>query len=98
MRLLDLLNTIKAEPEPLLETLAVLLYEMGDLAKAVMRAQWEPDLAKGYRGEEKIALGDIYVQWQLICETRGFEPEEIKQLGIEHFEDRIEERRGKGQW
>jgi len=96
MRLLPLLNKIKTKPEPLPETLTILLYELGDFAKCLMRSQWKAD-STGYTSEMKLALGDMYAQWQVICESLGFNPDEVKELGIEHFIERMEYVKEKGE-
>jgi len=53
--------------ETLAETVLVLMYEVGDLAKSIRKID-----EVGYRGEVFKALADIITQVRLICERLGF--------------------------
>ena len=74
--------------EPVQDTLCVLFYEFGDAVKAVMRAKWAGS-DKGYHEEMVIALGDMWVQWWIVCQQLGLDPVGVSADGITRFCERM---------
>ena len=91
MTILEILNELNPN-ETIVETLLVLVYEVGDLAKCVHRLNLDKDNALGYRAEAKKSLADIITQTRLLCERLGFSFEGLKILGEEEMRSKIKGR------
>lgn len=74
-------------------TLAVITYEVGDLAKSLFRAELHSD--KVYLGEAKLACSDIIAQIILLCEKHGWSFDELKEWGCGRFIERVNEAKRK---
>ena len=74
--------------EPVQDTLCVLMYELGDAIKAIMRAKWAGS-DEGYINEAIIALGDAWVQWWIVCQQLGLDPVDVSADGITRFCERM---------
>lgn len=96
-KLKRLLDKRKGKPEPLPETLSVVMYELGDLAKALTYIRFYPEFEVAYRGEAKAALADLIAQVELLVETLGLDWEELRELGDERFlnSDELDRRHAK---
>jgi len=77
------------KPEPLHETTAVLAYEVGRMLEHAMYAYWQPENAAARIGFYKSELLDARAQIELICESLGVDPDEMKELGIEKAMERF---------
>lgn len=84
-KLKRLLAKRRGKHEPVSETLNVLMYEIGDLHKAVTYSRFYPEYEIAYRAEARAALADAIAQMELITETLGFDWEELRELGDERF-------------
>lgn len=79
--------------------LNILMWELGDLSKAIQYSKWHPHLEDGYRGEAKLALAAILFQSEALCGMYGWTLEEIRDLGFDQIRDRIKEKEeGKGRF
>jgi hypothetical protein len=81
--------------ETSLQQMSVLMYELGDLAKGVFYAHSYKESA--YMIEAKISLSDLLAQCILLCERQGWDFEEVKQMGIERFIERVNRHIQKGE-
>ena len=84
-KLMRLLEKRQGKPEPISETLNVLGYEFGDLQKALTYMRFYPDYRVAYIGEAKAAMADLLAQAELICETMGWDLEDLRVLGDARF-------------
>jgi hypothetical protein len=76
-----------------LDTVAIALYELGDLSKMLFyRKVYPSDRSKGYSIEAKIAMSDLLAQCTVICEREGWDFEEVWELGISRCIERVERR------
>jgi len=89
----------KDKQETLPEQILVLIYELGDLTKAVSRMIWYPKdnvMYKAYRAEAKRALGDMVTQIYLTCEYLELDFNEVKEFGYLALKEKVEEWKKKG--
>lgn len=77
------------EREPLSETTAVLVYEVGRMMEHAMYLKWFPEDSKARLGFYKSELMDAITQSVLICESLGLDFEEWKGLGVEKAMERF---------
>jgi hypothetical protein len=77
--------------------LAILMYELGDLAKGIVYRERHPDCADVWTIEAKVALSDLVAQTIIICEREGWNFEEVKRLGIERCIEKIARHIEKGE-
>ena len=84
-RLLEKINP----DESLAETLLVLIYEVGDLAKCIQRMSFDKENTVGYKAEARKSLADIITQVRLLCERLGFSFEGLKISGEEEMRSKI---------
>lgn len=84
-KLKRLLARRKGKPEPVSETLNVLMYEIGDLHKALTYSRFYPEFEIAYRAEARAALADAIAQLELLAETLKFDWEELRELGDQRF-------------
>ena len=90
----EALTKFKDGLEPLWETTAVLVYEVGKLMEQAMYAKWAKEQNKGevYQariGWYKSEVMDAIAQLVLICEALGINFEEYKQMGMEKALERF---------
>jgi len=85
-RLIALLRELNPE-ETLEQTVLVLMYEVGDLAKCVRKLP-EP----GYTAECIKSLADIITQARLIGERLGYDLFTLKAWGELDMEDKVKEK------
>ena len=69
--------------------LAIILYELGDLSKAIVYRERYPEDRIAWNGEAKCAISDLIAQCIVICEREGWDYEEMRQLGIERMIEKI---------
>lgn len=77
-------------PEDGFLRLGQLLYELGDLAKCIVRGAWN-DNASIYKGEMMLAISDMLLQLRLTCEIYDIDFKECLSLGQVHFEERLQQ-------
>jgi len=77
--------------------LAILQYELGDLARGIVYRERHPEDAKVWTVEAKVALSDLIAQTIITCEREGWDFEEIKQMGIERCIEKITRHLEKGE-
>lgn len=87
--LIDALTKHHGHPEPLLDTTAVLSYEVGRMIEHAMYMMWYPETSKVRMGFYKSELIDAIAQLVAICESLGLDFEEQKQMGIEKMMERL---------
>lgn len=85
----DALTKKRGEPEPLLETTAVLAYEVGRMIEHAMFLKWYPEESRARLGFYKSELMDAIAQCVLICESLELDFNEWKELGIEKAMERF---------
>lgn len=85
----EALTQFRGSKEPLLMTTTVLSYEVGAMLQQAFYAQKLPDEASVRLGFFDSELMDAIAQLVLICESRGKDFEEMKQLGIEKALERF---------
>jgi hypothetical protein len=80
--------------ETSLDTVAIAMYELGDLAKYLFyrRVYPDEDRTKYYSIEAKIAMSDLLAQCLVICEREGWIFDDLKGLGVARCIERIERR------
>lgn len=79
--------------ETVKDKLVVLVYEVGDLAKALHRLdryQGERDKAI-YTAETRVSLGDILSMTHQLIETLGYDPQVILEEAQERFKERVDD-------
>ena len=80
------LLTVPQTPE---FTLRVLTYEIGDLHKLLIYRERLGDA--GYIGDTELACADALTMILLFAEQQGYDLDELKELGLERFEERMRE-------
>ena len=89
MKLLDELQEVGLEPN-LWRQLAIITYELGDLAKASVYGHLNADDADpAYRAEARIALSDIIIQTFILAEYLDVDWPELERDGVERFHERM---------
>lgn len=76
------------------KTSRILTYELGGVHKILIYI--EQFGQAGYLGELKLECSDLYTMVCLICEQLGYDLEEIRTIGFERFQHRVEEVKAKG--
>ena len=56
----------------------------------------QPNIAKGYETEGKLALANFVVQLEIFCATKGINFDELRDLGYEHLKIKMQEVHDKG--
>jgi NTP pyrophosphatase (non-canonical NTP hydrolase) len=79
----------KGHREPLLETTAVLSYEVGRMMEQAMFMKWHPADYAAHVGFFKSELMDAIAQCVLLCESLSVDFEEWKEMGIEKAMERF---------
>jgi len=64
-------------------------YELGDVAKCLVRMDTYPSNTIGYRAEMRKALADLYIQLLVLCEWFGFDIEDLRVLGECALKERV---------
>ena len=77
--------------EPVSDTLEVLLYQLGDFAKCDIYRRRQPQAARAYHVEARLALADAIVQLRLLSEKMGWDWWELWEDGEERFRERMKE-------
>jgi len=80
------LLTVPQTPE---FTARVLSYEVGDIHKLMIYQERFGNC--GYLGDLKIACADTLTMISLLSEQLGYDLEELKEVGLERFRDRMKE-------
>lgn len=88
--------TRKLGREPSLRTaLLIMQWEVGDLAKSIVYADWHPDLVGAYKEEAKHALADLLFQIRIVAALLDVDPGDLFNMGLETVQDRIKEKEKK---
>lgn len=77
----------------------IIMYEIGDLARALVYSDRFRDDEKQFRirmADGKSAIADVLTQLFLLCETTGWDFHEMRKLGAEHLKERHEDFRRQG--
>lgn len=77
--------------QPDSEVLNILGYEYGDLLKCMVYARRHPSDADAYMIEAKITTSDMLAQIQTLCCRKGWDFDELVQLGAERMAEKLEE-------
>jgi hypothetical protein len=77
--------------EKLREQVPVLLYELGDLSKAVVMMDVHPKLRQAYTEEARLAVADLLAQLQLFCIRLNIDLPSQLILGVRRFADKWSE-------
>lgn len=93
MRKLYLPKLLRHKPKDTPEdTLEVLIYEIGDVAKCIHHARTFPESKDAYIAELSKALSDAITQIRILCEWYDFSFAELLQNGYEDFIQMLKER------
>ena len=79
--------------------LAILMYEMGDLNRSIVYAERFKNDEKAriaYLANGKLALADALTQLHLLCQSVGWNFNDIRKLGVEHLKERQEDFKKQG--
>lgn len=69
------------------DILQIMTYELGDIVKCQYRAKvYGP---KGYESEQRQAFADLTSMIRKFCEQKGWNFEELMQVGEEHYIERM---------
>ena len=82
-------------PENALVHIPILMYEIGDIAKCVFRANQTYEGCKDYKGDMKLAIADSIVQLAILAEYFDLDIDECFSIGIIHMKERLLEARQK---
>jgi len=70
-------------------TLSILTYGIGDIHKMLVYMRRFGN--SGFIGELKVACADAMTMLNLFCEQVGYNIEEISEVGLERFRERVNE-------
>ena len=79
--------------------LAIIAYEMGDLNRSIVYAERFKNDEKAriaYLANGKLALADALTQLHLLCQSVGWNFNDIRKLGVEHLKERQEDFKKQG--
>jgi len=79
--------------------LAILMYEMGDLNRSIVYAERFKDDEKAritHLANGKLALADALAQIYLLCQSVGWNFNDLRKLGAEHLKERQEDFKRQG--
>lgn len=79
--------------------LAILMYEMGDLNRSIVYAERFKDDEKAriaHLANGKLALADALTQIYLLCQSVGWNFNDLRKLGAEHLKERQEDFKRQG--
>ena len=79
--------------------LAIIAYEMGDLNRSIVYAERfreDENARTAYLANGKLALADALTQIYLLCESVGWDFNELRKLGAEHLKERQEDFKKQG--
>lgn len=79
--------------------LAIIAYEMGDLNRSIVYAERFKDDEKAriaHLANGKLALADALTQMYLLCESVGWNFNDLRKLGAEHLKERQEDFKRQG--
>lgn len=79
--------------------LAILAYEMGDLNRSIVYAERFKNDEKAriaHLANGKLALADALTQLHLLCQTVGWNFNELRKLGAQHLKERQEDFKRQG--
>ena len=80
--------------------LDIMTYQFGEACKyfKVYNKAYssQPDVAKGYESEGKLALANFVVQLEMFCVVKGIDFNELRDLGYEHLQIKMKEVHEKG--
>jgi len=71
--------------------LAIILYELGDLAKNLVYAARFPNCSSAYEKEAKLAVADLIIMTHALCIEKGWDFEELRLLGLQRLRERYRE-------
>lgn len=78
--------------ETSLDTINIMVYELGDLAKMLFYTKVYPERKEVQMIEARIALSDLLAQCHVVCEREGWNFIEVDILGKERLHERIKRR------
>lgn len=79
--------------------LAIIAYEMGDLNRSIVYAERFKNDEKAriaYLANGKLALADALTQLHLLCQSVGWNFNDLRKLGAEHLKERQEDFKKQG--
>lgn len=79
--------------------LAIITYEMGDLNRSIVYAERfrnDEKARTAYLANGKLALADLLTQLHLLCQTVGWDFNELRMLGAKHLNERQEDFKKEG--
>jgi len=80
------------EPKISLEMRAlIVLYELGDVARALVYGLRFPSESNAHRAELKLAVADLYMMVRKLISDLPWSEEEIRQLGEQRLRQKYEE-------
>ncbi len=78
--------------ETSLDTMNIMIYELGDLTKMLFYSKVYPERKKIQMIGAKIALSDLLAQCHVVCEREGWSFVELDLMGKERLHERIKRR------
>jgi hypothetical protein len=78
------------------QRMLILQHEIGEAGYCIMKAKRFPADEAGYLAAAKLGIADAMVQIEMLCLDLGFDPDEIKRLGLQHTYDRFKDFKAKG--
>ena len=71
--------------------LAIILYELGDLAKNLVYATRFPSYSSAHEKDAKLAAADLITMIHALCIEKGWDFEELRLLGLNRLKERYKE-------
>lgn len=67
----------------------ILQHQIGEAGYCIMKSRRFPDDEAGYLAATKLGIADAMVQIEMLCLDLGWNPAEIKRMGLQHTWERF---------
>lgn len=74
----------------------ILQHQIGEAGYCIMKSRRFPDDEAGYLAAAKLGVADTMVQLEMLCLDLGWQPDEIKRMGLQHTWERFRDFEAKG--
>lgn len=78
------------------QRMLILQHQIGEAGYAIMKSRRFPDDEAGYLAAAKLGVADAMVQIEMLCLDLGWNPDEIKKMGLQHTWERFKDFEAKG--
>jgi len=78
------------------QRMLILQHQIGEAGYAIMKSRRFPDDEAGYLAAAKLGVADAMVQIEMLCLDLGWNPDEIKRMGLQHTWERFRDFEAKG--